>query len=64
VQHVRIEDVPLAAWFDHCADTRTRIDQPLGYQHPRSFAQHGPTDGIFFTEQGFGGELVVRFEAA
>ncbi len=64
VQHIRVQQVPFASGLDHRADTRSRVDQPLGDQNPCGFAQYRAADGVLFTEQRFGRQLFVRLETA
>ncbi|MMZ65645.1 hypothetical protein D1872_280630 [compost metagenome] len=64
MQHVRVEHVPFPTRLDHGADPRARVHQALGDQNPRGFAQYRPADGIFLTQQGFGGQFVVRQETS
>ena len=63
VQHIRVEHVPLAAWFDHGTHPRPGVHQAFGNQHPGGFAQYRAADRIFGAEQGFGRQFVIGFEA-
>ena len=64
VQHIGVEHVPFTARLDHGAHPGPGIHQPLGHQHPRGFTQYRAADGIFFAQQGFGGQLVIGFKTS